>query len=120
MTNPLRTYQGQWQVRKTSKAIGGQERWTTQRGARWTNSRTWAKGQTLRIYAHRGPGQSRVRILVDGKQVTIIDLGAATYHSSRTVYKLTLNNGPHMITMENLATRGRRQMSFDAFSIQNS
>lgn len=74
---------GAWRQYRDPAASGGYTRFSETAGARSTLTFT---GRAIALVAPRGPGRGEARIFIDGEQVAVVDLGAATGSNQQLVF----------------------------------
>jgi hypothetical protein len=94
-------YSSGWRRSPVRSALGSGTRSTTRAGSR---ARFTFRGDQVALVATRGPGQGRIRILIDGRKVRDVNLRAASTNRRSIVFARGLTNGRH--TLEVRVIRG--------------
>lgn len=106
---------GTWYQQQDSKASGDVTRYARTAGARSTLTFT---GTAIGLVAPRGPGRGEARILIDGKEAALIDLGADTESARRLVFTRTWEkSAQRTIQVVLVGTKGRPRVDVDAFLV---
>ena len=96
------TYSGGWRTRRTAVAYGGTLRTSTTRGS-WVRLRF--TGSEVALVSDKARDRGRVRVLIDGVPVAVVDLRASTSSSRRIVFHQRLRPGRHTIEVRTLGSR---------------
>lgn len=106
---------GTWYQQRDSSASGGVTRYARTEGARSTLIFT---GTAIGLVAPRGPGRGEARILIDGKEVATIDLGAPAESTRQLVFTRTWeSSAQRTIRVVLVGTKGRPRVDVDAFLV---
>ncbi len=106
---------GDWYTQRHDKASGDHTHYAETAGARSTL--TFA-GRAIGLVAPRGPGRGEARISIDGKEVAVIDLGAATESARRLVFTRTWAvSAERTIQVVLMGTKGRPRVDVDAYLV---
>jgi hypothetical protein len=106
---------GTWKTSSDPAASGGATRFATQPAASATLS---FRGFAVGVVGQLGPGRGQARVLIDGKGVATIDLGAASLRQRRVVFSQRWNvRALHTIALKVLGTQGRPRFDLDAFVV---
>ena len=112
------SYSGGWTRLARSSAFGGSLRSSSTRD-RWVRLRF--TGTEVALVAVRGPGRGRVRISIDGRRGTTVDLRASTTSNRSIVFRKRLSPGRHTMEVRIVGTvrhpsRGAR-VDIDGFLV---
>jgi hypothetical protein len=95
------TYSRGWRRLVQPSAVGGSLR-STSTLDRWVRLRF--TGTEVALVAARGPGRGRVRISIDGRNVTTVNLRSSTTTFRGVVYRKRLSPGPHTLEVRVIGT----------------
>ncbi|MDQ3492627.1 MAG: fibronectin type III domain-containing protein [Chloroflexota bacterium] len=106
---------GEWQQHRDPAASGGYTRFSETAGARSTLSFT---GRAIALVAPRGPGRGEARILIDGTQVAVVDLRAATESDKQLVFTRSWQkSAQRTIRVVVVGTDTRPRVDVDAYLV---
>ncbi|MBA3851540.1 MAG: fibronectin type III domain-containing protein [Chloroflexi bacterium] len=106
---------GTWYQQHDVKASGDYTRYARAAGARSALTFT---GTAIGLVAPRGPERGQARILIDGEEVAVIDLGASSESARRLVFTRTWEEAAqHTIDVVVVGTEGRRRVDVDAYLV---
>lgn len=106
---------GKWQQYADPTASGGYTRYADAAGARSTLT---FGGTAVGLVAPRGPARGEARILINGKEVAVIDLHAATESPRRLVFTRTWRKwAERTIEVVVVGTEGRPRVDVDAYLV---
>ena len=84
------------------------------RDGRWVAAHFGSRaGEVAALVMQKGPGRSRLNVLVDGVKKATLDSYAPSDSFRNVVWQTHLTAGPHTITVQNLATPGRPRIDLD-------
>jgi hypothetical protein len=109
-------YTGRWTTVQRTSASGGTVRYAKETGATVTYRFT---GRSVAWVAAVAPHHGRARVLLDGRRVATVDLGAAAQQRRLVFVQNWATAGPHTITIRVLGTAGRPRVELDGFVILN-
>jgi hypothetical protein len=107
-------YAGTWTSSHCTCHSAGDTRHTTDDGARATFTRTYEKGDHVAVVMPEGPNRGRAAILLDGKQVAVVDTFAQVNTNRVVMFERRMPVGVHKLTIENLASSERPRIDLDA------
>ncbi len=106
---------GTWYQHHDPKASGDYTRYAQTSGARSTLTFT---GTAIGLVAPRGPDRGQARIIIDGKEVAVIDLGAPSESARRLVFTRTWEkSAQRTIQVVLVGTKGRPRVDVDAYLV---
>lgn len=109
---------GPWSSASASTYSDGRVRFSTERGATMTME---FRGRAVAIRAPIGPTRGQVDVIVDGKTVERVDLGADRFVGSVVVFERAWpTDGDHRIRLRVVGTSGRAVVAIDAFDVLDS
>jgi hypothetical protein len=106
---------GKWRQDRDSTASGGYTRFAVTEGARSTLTFT---GSAIALVAPRGPDRGEARILINGKEVAVIDLQAPSKSPRQLVFTRTWEGSvERTIQVVVMGTAGRPRVDVDAYLV---
>lgn len=109
------TYTGSWDVARHPGYQRGRAVFATQPGATATLTFT---GSRIAWVGPTGPTRGEARVLLDGVEVAVVDLGTRAFTPRRNAWSTRFPEaGRHTLTIEVLGTPGRPYVAIDAFRV---
>jgi hypothetical protein len=109
------TTAGTWSSAAAGAYSGGRARYSTDPGATLTMD---FHGRAVAVRGPVGPTRGEVDVIVDGKSVGRIDLGADDFSGSVVVFEHAwATDGDHRIRLRVVGTSGRRMVAIDAIDV---
>lgn len=106
---------GKWRQDRDPSASGSYTRFAVTEGARSTLTFT---GSAIALVAPRGPDRGEARILINGKEVAVIDLRAPSESARELVFTRTWEgSAERTIQVVVLGTAGRPRVDVDAYLV---
>ncbi len=96
------TFSGRWQIGNSKDAIGRSVARASERGA---TAKVRFEGTQFAVVAKRGPAGGRFRVIVDGREVGVVDLYASKPTTRRVVYVAKVPTGKHMVKLVATGTK---------------
>jgi len=109
------TYTGTWKLARHGGYEGGRAIYATEPGATATITFT---GTRIAWLGPTGPTRGEARVLLDGVEVNVVDLGSRGFQPRENLWSTTFPEaGRHTLTIEVLGTPDRPYVAVDAFRI---
>jgi hypothetical protein len=109
------TWRGAWRTVRSDDLLGGSARTSSAEGASATAA---VRGRAVALIATVGPGRGRVRVLVDGRRLATIDLGAAATTRRVVVWERAWTTvATRSIRFVVVGTGGRPRVDLDALAV---
>jgi len=106
---------GHWRQSSDKSALGGGVSSTVGSGS---SARLSFRGSSVGVVASRGPNFRKIRVLLDGHEVKIVNLWASKAKDRRVVFRTSwASSGKHAITIEALGSEQRPKVELDAFAL---
>ena len=105
---------GAWSTSTCRCASGGQQRYSTERGASVSVTKDFRRGEHVALVMAKGPGRGAVDVLLDGRRVATVDTYAAANENRVVVFDRWMRSGTHTVTLVNAGTTGRPRVDLDA------
>lgn len=108
-------YAGAWHGAWSTSYFGNADEYSTAAGA---SARFRFTGRFVAWVASRGPTRGSVRVYVDGRYKTTVNLHSATLSLRRIVWSATFaTSGSHSLTLQIVGTHGHPRGDVDAFLV---
>jgi hypothetical protein len=109
------TYTGGWHIASASGYAGGSAHYATAAGARVTYSFT---GRSIAFVTTIGPARGQVKVYIDGRYLTTLDLESASMDYRQVVWaKRWASSGSHTLKLVVVGTADRPRVDVDAFLV---
>ena len=107
-------FTGTWTTSQCVCHSGGATRRTVDEGARAKFVRTYVKGDHVAVLMAEGPTRGRAAILLDGRQIAVVDTFAQVNTNRVVMFQRRMPPGQHTLVIQNLASSERPRIDVDA------
>ncbi len=101
-SNPRVSFGSGWKILSATEALG---RSLARASARDATVRVSFEGSQFALVARRGPAGGKLKVIVDGKQVSTVDLYAGSGDARRIVYVGNVPQGKHELALRAAGTK---------------